>query len=194
MDSLVQMDFEQPAIAAGLRASPGSASVLDVCCGSRMFWFDRKNPAAIFVDKRRERHLAADCSVKNGEREIVIDPDLVADFTDLPFDDNTFAHVIFDPPHIQRNGDTSWLLKKYGVLRGDWREMLRLGFAECFRVLRPEGTLIFKWNEIEVPLREILALTPVQPLYGHRTGRQAKTHWCAFLKPKPHLNPELNLT
>lgn len=61
--------------------------------------------------------------------------------------------------------------------------MLRLGFAECFRVLKPEGTLIFKWNEIEVPLREILALTPVQPLYGHRTGKQAKTHWCAFLKP-----------
>lgn len=157
--------------------------VLDACCGSRMFWFNRKNPSAIFVDKRRERHMAADCSVKNGELEIVIAPDIVADFTDLPFEDNTFAHVIFDPPHIQRNGDTSWLLKKYGVLRGDWREMLRKGFAECFRVLRPDGTLIFKWNEVEVPLREILALTPVQPLYGHRTGKQAKTHWCAFLKP-----------
>lgn len=170
------------------RAAHGSASVLDVCCGSRMFWFDRKNPQAIYLDKRREKHLAADCSVKNGEREIVIDPDIVADFTDLPFDDNTFAHVIFDPPHIQRNGDTSWLLKKYGVLRGDWREMLRLGFAECFRVLKPEGTLIFKWNEIEVPLREILALTPVQPLYGHRTGKQAKTHWCAFLKPNADIS------
>ena len=160
----------------------GSALVLDACCGSRMFWFDRKHPNAFYVDKRRERHLAADCSVKNGEREIVVDPDLVADFTALPFADNTFAHVIFDPPHIQRNGDTSWLLKKYGVLRGEWREMLRLGFAECFRVLRPEGTLIFKWNEIEVPLSEILKLTPEKPLYGHRTGKQAKTHWVAFMK------------
>lgn len=176
----LELQLERP---AAFHAAHSSASVLDVCCGSRMFWFDRKNPAAIFVDKRREKHMAADCSVKNGEREIVIDPDIVADFTNLPFDDNSFAHVIFDPPHIQRNGDTSWLLKKYGVLRGDWREMLRLGFAECFRVLKPEGTLIFKWNEIEVPLREILAMTPVQPLYGHRTGKQAKTHWCAFLKP-----------
>jgi len=147
-----------------------------------MFWFDRKDPRTLFVDKRRERHMAADCSVKNGEREIVVDPDLVADFTALPFAADTFAHVVFDPPHIQRNGDTSWLLKKYGVLRGEWREMLRQGFAECFRVLRPEGTLIFKWNEIEVPLREILALTPERPLYGHRTGKQAKTHWVAFLK------------
>lgn len=157
--------------------------VLDACCGSRMFWFDRKDTRCLYVDKRRERHLAADCSVKNGEREIVVDPDVQADFTDLPFPDDTFAHVVFDPPHIQRNGDTSWLLKKYGVLRGEWREMIRAGFAECFRVLRPEGVLVFKWNEIEVPLREILALTPARPLYGHRTGKQAKTHWVAFLKP-----------
>jgi SAM-dependent methyltransferase len=148
-----------------------------------MFWFDRKDPRCLYVDKRRERHLAADCSVKNGEREIVVDPDVQADFTNLPFPDDTFAHVVFDPPHIQRNGDTSWLLKKYGVLRGEWREMIRAGFAECFRVLRPEGVLVFKWNEIEVPLREILALTPARPLYGHRTGKQAQTHWVAFLKP-----------
>ena len=147
-----------------------------------MFWFDRKDSRALFVDKRQERHLAKDCSVKNGEREIVVAPDLVADFTDLPFPNDSFRLVVFDPPHIKRNGDTSWLLKKYGVLRGDWREMIRRGFAECFRVLRPSGTLIFKWNETEIPLREILKLTPEKPLFGHRTGRQAKTHWVAFLK------------
>jgi len=156
--------------------------VLDACCGSRMFWFDRKDPRALFVDKRRETHLAKDCSVKNGEREIVVNPDVLADFTALPFPCATYALVVFDPPHIQRNGDTSWLLKKYGVLRGDWRDELQKGFTACFRVLRPGGTLIFKWNEIEVPLREILELTPEQPLFGHRTGKAAKTHWVAFLK------------
>ena len=66
---------------------------------------------------------------------------------------------------------------------GDWREMLRLGFAECFRVLRPEGTLIFQWSESDYPVREILALTPERPLYGHRSGKFSKTHWIAFLKP-----------
>lgn len=165
---------------SGSEYGPPSGSafppVLDACCGSRMFWFDRKDPRCLYVDIRRERHT-------NGEREIVVDPDVQADFTDLPFPDNTFAHVVFDPPHIQRNGDTSWLLKKYGVLRGEWREMIRAGFAECFRVLRPEGVLVFKWSEVEVPLREILALTPARPLYGHRTGKKAKTHWVAFLKP-----------
>ena len=157
--------------------------VLDACCGPRMFWFDRKDKRALFVDKRRERHLAADCSVKNGEREIVIDPDIVADFTALPFPDNSFFQVVFDPPHIQRNGDTSWLLKKYGVLRGDWRGMIRKGFAECFRVLKPNGTLIFKWNEDEVSVPDILSLTPEKPLFGSRYGKHFKSHWIVFLKP-----------
>jgi len=73
---------------------------------------------------------------------------------------------------------------KYGTLLGlDWRDMLRKGFAECFRVLRPGGTLVFKWNEEDVPVREILALTPEKPLYGHKSGRLNKTHRVAFLKP-----------
>ena len=162
--------------------------VLDACCGSRMFWFDRKDPRTLFVDIRRETVKAADYSVKNGEREIVVDPDLLADFSNLPLPDNSFAHVVFDPPHIARSGDTSWLLKKYGALRGNWKEMIRLGFAECFRVLKTDGTLIFKWNETDFPLSEILKLTPQKPLYGHRTGRQAKTHWVAFIKQEDPLS------
>ena len=39
----------------------------------------------------------------------MIAPDLLADFTDLPFPDNTFALVVFDPPHFERNGATGWL-------------------------------------------------------------------------------------
>ena len=72
---------------------------------------------------------------------------------------------------------------KYGWLGDDWREMLRDGFAECFRVLKPEGTLIFKWAEKEIAVADILKLTPHKPLFGHRSGKQATTHWLAFLKP-----------
>jgi hypothetical protein len=61
--------------------------------------------------------------------------------------------------------------------------MLCKGFAEFFRVLRPEVTLIFKWCEYDVPVAEVLSLTPEKPLYGHRSGKQSKTHWIAFLKP-----------
>lgn len=156
--------------------------VLDACCGSRMFWFDRADSRAVFVDKRSETHTLTDSSSTGGSRQLVVAPDIIADFTALPFADGQFAHVVFDPPHFARNGDGGWMAKKYGKLEGDWRDMLRRGFAECFRVLRPDGTLIFKWNENEIPVSQILALTAERPLYGHRSGKNMQTHWVAFLK------------
>ncbi len=145
--------------------------VLDACCGSRMFWFDRADPRALFIDKRRD-----------GSRELVIDPDLLADFTALPFSDNKFALVIFDPPHFTRNGNTGWMAKKYGKLEGDWRKVIRSGFTECFRVLCPLGTLIFKWNENEIPVSRILELTPNKPLFGNKCGKNSQSHWIVFIK------------
>lgn len=113
---------------------------------------------------------------------MVIDPDIVADFTDLPFDDEQFSVVVFDPPHFKRNGISGWMGKKYGTLGEDWREMITDGFAECFRVLKPNGTLIFKWNENEVSVGEILKLTPEQPLFGNKFGKHLESHWIVFIK------------
>jgi hypothetical protein len=43
--------------------------------------------------------------------------------------------------------------KKYGRLNKEtWRDDLRAGFAEAFRVLWLHGVLIFKWNETQIPL------------------------------------------
>ena len=53
------------------------------------------------------------------------------------------------------------------------------GFAECFRVLKPDGILVFKWNECQVKLKDVLRLTEEQPLIGDRRG---KTHWMNFYK------------
>lgn len=147
-----------------------------------MFWFNRADPRAVFVDKRRETHELTDKSSKGGSRTLVVDPDIQADFTALPFPDESFAMVVFDPPHLIRNGRKGWLAKKYGKLEGDWKEELRQGFAECFRVLAANGTLIFKWNEHEVPVGQILELTPETPMVGNRCGKTAKSHWLVFLK------------
>lgn len=143
-----------------------------------MFWFERKDQRALFVDKRREQCVAV---TREGRREIVVNPDLIASFTSLPFDDGTFTLVVFDPPHTF-SGERSWMRKKYGTLEPNWREQIRDGFAECFRVLAPLGTLIFKWNEHRVPVSTVLALTPERPLFGQRCGTTAKTHWIVFHK------------
>lgn len=153
-----------------------------------MFWFDRKDPRAVFVDKRREEHMLTDCYAENGKRPLIINPDLQADFTALPFPDETFSLVIFDPPHLQKVGKESWLAKKYGKLGVNWKEDIRKGFSECFRVLKLEGTLVFKWNETDIPVAQIIALSPISPLIGSRGGKVSKTHWLVFSKIADPMN------
>ncbi|MBB1025880.1 class I SAM-dependent methyltransferase [Dietzia sp. DQ12-76] len=141
-----------------------------------MMWFDHDDERAIFLDNRVESTEVCD------GRTVHIRPGVQADFRELPFADATFHHVVFDPPHLKRLGKNSWTRTKYGALFPTWRDDLTAGFLECFRVLRPNGTLIFKWNEDQIPVAEVLALTPERPLYGHRSGRQSRTHWICFMK------------
>jgi len=64
----------------------------------------------------------------------------------------------------------------------DMREDIRQGFAECFRVLAPDGVLVFKWNETQVKVSEVLALTDENPIFGQVSGRGHMTHWLVFMK------------
>lgn len=156
--------------------------VLDVCCGSRMFWFDKENPIALFGDIRDENHTLCD------GRSLNINPDVALDFTNLhQFKNNEFSLVVFDPPHLEDLGASSWMAKKYGILNDTWPADIRKGFSECFRVLKYDGILIFKWNEIQIKTSEILKLTPVKPLFGHLSGKRSNTHWLVFIKTPPPL-------
>lgn len=167
--------------------------VLDACCGGRMFWFDKENPAVLFCDNREFSGELID------GRKFEVKPDIVCDFTTLPFEDESFYHVVFDPPHLVRNTGNSkmaaqygslsekatpsgYQMIKYGALYSDWKDMISKGFAECFRVLKAHGTLVFKWNETDIKVSEVLSLTPHKPLYGHRSGKASKTHWICFMK------------
>ena len=149
-----------------------------------MMWFDHDRPDVLFGDIRRETLTVTDRSHgrEDGTRAICIEPDALLDFRALPFADETFHLVAFDPPHIVRAGPRSWLAAKYGKLGENWRDDLRAGFAECFRVLRPHGTLVFKWNETQVKVQEVLELTPQRPLFGNVAGKKNGTHWMVFLK------------
>ena len=153
-----------------------ATKTLDPCRGSRMFWFDKGDQRTLFGDIRDEQHVLCD------GRALNVEPNVIMDFRSLPFEDGTFKLVVFDPPHLTRAGRDSWLRAKYGILTSDWRDDLSKGFAECFRVLATDGVLIFKWNETQVKVSEILALTDQAPLFGHKSGKREKTHWITFMK------------
>ena len=162
--------------------------ILDVTCGSRSIWFDKNHPAAIYCDKRKESHTGIWKST-NGEPEhtCVIEPDIQCDFTNLPFADCSFYLVVWDPPHLIRVGETSWLKKKYGKLEENWPQMLRDGFRECMRVLKPDGVLIFKWSELQIPAEKIWKAIGEKPLFGHRSGKKSQTFWGCFMKLEKQL-------
>ncbi len=150
--------------------------ILDACCGSKMMWFDKHNPKVVFADIRTEKHTLCD------GRVLEISPDVEMDFTNMPFPDNSFSLVVFDPPHLKHLGKSSWMAKKYGVLHPSWETDIRGGFDECMRVLKPNGTLIFKWNENQIGINKIIDVIGTKPLFGHPSGRHGQTIWMTFLK------------
>ena len=150
--------------------------ILDACCGSRMFWFDKTNPNVLFADIRNESHVLCD------GRDLVIAPDIQIDFREMPFGDNTFKLVVFDPPHLIKLGSNSWMAKKYGKLNLAWEQDIKQGFDECVRVLQVGGTLIFKWNERDIKANDLIRAIGMQPLFGHKTRANSETIWMAFMK------------
>lgn len=147
--------------------------VLDACCGSRMFYFDKTNPDVVFADNRELETTLCD------GRTLLVKPDVKMDFRNMPYEDCSFKVVVFDPPHLVHAGTGSWLAKKYGILPKDWKEYLKDGFNECMRVLEPDGLLVFKWNEEQIKLSEVLKVFAMKPLLGDQRG---KTRWIIFIK------------
>lgn len=157
--------------------------ILDVTCGSRTIWFNKYNPAAVYCDIRHEEYSEIWNSTKGqSERKCVINPDIQCDFTDTPFSEASFSLVVFDPPHLKDVGNNAWMAKKYGKVDPDWPKMLHDGFQECMRVLKPDGVLIFKWSECDIPAADVWKAIGQKPLFGHHSGKKSKTFWGCFMK------------
>lgn len=152
--------------------------ILDACCGGRMFWFNKKHPNTTYIDIRRDGK-----GVFKSRSNFEVQPDIKMDFRDLKFPDKSFKLVVWDPPHMKTLSETSQFRKKFGSLNAiTWQKDLTTGFNECWRVLEDYGVLIFKWNEEEIKLKEVLENFSKEPLFGHTTGSKNKTHWLCFMK------------
>lgn len=157
-----------------------SKPILDPCCGSKMFYFQPHCDYVDFCDVRRETLELCD------GRILKVEPDTIADVTDLPFADGSKALVIFDPPHL--NSGNGWKVQKYGKLPSDWKSWMTKAFSECWRVLANNGTLVFKWYEYRISLASLRECFPAPPLFGNRKPKGSKTHWLVFFKPERNTN------
>jgi SAM-dependent methyltransferase len=155
--------------------------VLDACCGGRMMWFDKHYPGALYVDKRVRRK-----GFMSVRPEFEIGPDVQGDFRHLDFRAKSFSLVVFDPPHTIRSREEGGIIaERYGRLTiANWEADLAEGFAECWRVLKPNGTLIFKWAETDRKIADLEKFFPARPIFGSRAGKAHKTIWLCFFKPK----------
>lgn len=158
--------------------------ILDVTCGGRTIWFDKKNKHTIYTDIRKEEK-GFDAARPNFE----VCPDEIMDYRDLKYPKNSFKLVVWDPPHIKDLHEKSWFRKKYGSLNAEtWQTDINLGFKQIMKVLKPQGILIMKWScpkgksKRTVTLKEMLSVLPQQPLFGHTTESNSQTNWICFMK------------
>ena len=151
--------------------------ILDACCGGRQMWFDKNDKDTIYMDIRQEKK-----GFIKLQPNFSIEPDIIADYRNMPFRDKSFKLVVWDIPHML--GKTGGIIqKKYGYLDDTYKEDLKTGFNEIWRILDDYGILEFKYADINIPVKEILSLFPVKPLFGTVTKKGVNnTFWFCFMK------------
>lgn len=129
--------------------------VLDSTAGNRAMWKNKNPPFVVFFDK---------------EIELFCPPHVLGVWQNLPFRDNVFSVVIFDPPHAKfglnsvhmnpkgwndpevrdsrKIGGTFW-----GSLEVGWFGVFNKAQIEFARV---SDRLVFKWNETSHSLEKVL--------------------------------------
>lgn len=167
--------------------------ILDVTCGARSIWFQKEQENTIFTDIRKEPE-----GFDPHRPKTEVCPDMVMDYRDLSFPDESFNLVVWDPPHFKDLCKKSWICKRYGSLNSEtWQTDLKRGYQQIMRVLKPTGVLIMKWSNTKekskrsISLKEMLKILPDRPLFGHTTGSNSQTNWICFMKiPKELERPE----
>ncbi len=142
-----------------------------------MFYFDKNHPNVLYGDIRYETVEMKD---RARIRTLEVFPQHKLDFRNIPYPDNYFKFVVFDPPHLLKIGQNSWLRKKYGRLdEKTWREDVAKGLSECLRVVERGAVVAMKWSERDIKTVDLIKILPQRPTFGDKSG---STRWLFFVK------------
>ena len=154
--------------------------ILDATAGFRGIWFGKNHPLVTFLDKRSGKYYYMS---KSGKKKCTeIKPDIVCEWKDIDYPDNTFDMIVFDPPHIIQDANCNMIVDYGNLSKDTWRNDLKIAFKQLFRILKPNGVFILKWNECNKPIDNIIKLCPYRALFGTRTGLNNKNIWLTFVK------------
>jgi SAM-dependent methyltransferase len=170
--------------------NPEDTVILDATCGGRSIWHEdnKDREDTLYIDIREQDDPEHIEMGQDRGRTYTVEPDDVQDFRDLPYPDESFHLIVWDPPHVMRANGMQQLngimVRKYGALHAEtWQADLRKGFEELWRVLKPNGTLCFKFADDAADFEEVLDLFPVTPLFGTTTNQhRTDTRWFVFHK------------
>jgi hypothetical protein len=181
--------------------------ILDATAAFRSMWFNKNHPLVDYLDKssdddlnqRRLRYNKL-CGTTKFKYWNPKNKTVQGTWDKLPFKDNSKKLIVFDPPHkTSYTGSQRCKFKEiYGFLKPEtWQSELRAAFREFFRVLEPFGILVVKWGSDDVNYKEIIACSPVKPLFGNITNGCNKadrsvTYWFCFMKPEVFNSSEMN--
>jgi len=120
--------------------------MLDATAGNRMLWSHKTPPNTIFLDK---------------ETGLRVPPDVFGCWERLPFRDDIFDSILFDPPHYAGFGPKSRHANPAGNswfgMFGTKKKLVRAmanGIQEFLRVGKNTCRLCFKWCDTRIEYTE----------------------------------------
>jgi len=185
-----------------------SATILDATAGNRMMWRTKEDSRILWIDI---------------EPDLTITPDILLDCTDTKFEEKRFNLIVFDPPHIVggrkygsvfstpnmteqgkkwrpgRSVPAYYGSDKYQT-RNELLSFITKAEKEFYRILSDNGVLFIKWNEVTIPLEEILGIfskwkimikIPVKKIKNEDTF----TYWLLLMKDiaNPLISESINI-
>jgi len=158
--------------------------ILDATAGNRMMWKNKTPPNIVFIDK---------------EYKLRVPPDVFCVWENLPFRDNVFSTILFDPPHMIHSNPLPYLVDPmhsfYGVFKNK-RELVTTIIKAVKEFYRVGERLCLKWYDEYLSLWRLLSLfKPWKECYrlnlitSENENRKQKynTWWVTFVRLSSNL-------